>query len=167
MLGGTTRTLQSMSTKLEEILAQEDGRAFGGIGLALLRKSERLGDSALSEPERHFYAIFGLDMDVNNGGFYSYFTNTTGKGAADALSGLPQIGASHVQSILQRACAVFPGGVVPKSQGDREIFLGPTSRFKSVFDPLDREYYESDERLIALALAYARAHSTEFRLEGF
>lgn len=156
-----------MPNKAAEILALDEVGAFCGLGMALLKKSERDGISSLSESERYFYSIYCLDMDVNNGGFYSYFTNPAGDLAADALAGLPRIGATHIHGLLQRASSVFPGGVVPKTQGGREIFLGPTDRFKGAFDPLDTEYYDSDERLIALVLAYAKEHVADFHVEGF
>lgn len=156
-----------MQNKAAEILALGQVEAVCGIGLALLRKSERDGIIALTVPEQHFYSIYRLDMDVNNGGFYSYFTNTAGDLAGVALAGLPRVGALHIHSLLQRAAAVFPGGVVPKSQGEREVFLGPTDRFKNTFAPLDTEYYDSDEPVIALVLAYAKKHIADFQVEGF
>ena len=166
-----------MPKKLTEILAQANTQAFCDLGIALLIRSERDGYASLAEPECRFYAVYRLDMDVNNGGFFGYFTNTAGNLAADALIGLEQMGACHIHSLLQRAASVFPGGVVPKSQGEREVFLDDSTpgdkwadldkpnRFKAVFEPLDKEYYHSDDRVIALALTFARAHVGEFRVD--
>jgi len=118
-----------------------------------------------------------LHTNVNNGGFYGFFTNTSGDFTAAALAGLQALGAHHIHGVLTRACSVFPGSVVPPTQGEREVFLQDRSGgnpwadldkpngFQQLFEPLDKEFYSSPERLSALAVAYAREHIADFRVE--
>jgi hypothetical protein len=69
------------------------------------------------------FAPWGLDVDVNNGGFGQYFSNYTGDGAADAPALLRRIGERKIAGLLQLACAIFPNGIAPRSIADRRRSL--------------------------------------------
>jgi hypothetical protein len=167
-----------MPSKSEDIITKSDEYgAYTGLGLPLTLRTLREGAASLSEPERHFLGVYQLHTNVNNGGFYGFFTNASGDFAVAALAGLEAVGAPHIHSLLARACSVFPSGVVPATQGEREVLLQDSSggdkwadldkpnRFQQFFEPLDREFYSSPERLCALAVAYARAHIADFRVD--
>ena len=167
-----------MPSKAEDIITKNDEYgAYTGLGLPLILRTLRESVATLSEPERCFLGVYQLHTNVNNGGFYGFFTNTSGDFAAAAFAGLQAVGASQIHGLLTRACSVFPGGAVPPTQGEREVFLQDSSggdkwadldkpnRFQQFFEPLDKEFYSSPERLSALAVAYAREHIADFRVE--
>lgn len=167
-----------MPSKAEDIITKYDEYgAYTGLGLPLILRTLREGISTLTEPERCFLGVYQLHTEVNNGGFYGFFTNTSGDFAAAALAGLEAMGAPKIHGLLTRACSVFPGGAVPRTQGERELLLRDSygydkwanldkhNRFQLFFDQLDKEFYGSPERLSALAVAYAREHIAAFRIE--
>ena len=165
-----------MPNKAEEIIDNNDEiGAYTALGLPLIERAVQQGYSTLSGPELLFISVYQLDMDVNNGGFYSYFCGPSADHAADALRGLEQIGARHIHSLLAQACSVFPGGDVPRTQGERETFLHDRSddrwadldkpnRSKEVFERLDREFYASADQLIKLVVDFAREHIKDFNI---
>jgi hypothetical protein len=165
-----------MPNKAEEIIMTRDEvGAYTGLGLPLSLRAHEEGLGVLSRPECYFVAVYQLDMDVNNGGFYGYFTNTSGDLAAEALAGLEHLGSRHIHSLLAQACSIFPSGQVPRTQRERELFLQGTSgdrwadidtpnQFRQFLQPLDREFYASTENLIRLSLDFVRRHIDEFHI---
>jgi len=165
-----------MPSKAEEIIRNSDEiGAYTGLALPLIVRTVERGVGALTEAERQFVAVYQLHTNVNNGGFYGYFTNTSGDFATDALNGLERIGALHIYSLLAKARSVFPDGSVPRTQAERETFLqdrpsdkwadlDKPNRFKRVLEPLDKEFYASPDRLSKLAVEFAREHIKDFNI---
>ena len=156
-----------MPSKAQEILANNDEYgAYTGLGLPLTLLALRRGNDSLSETERQFLGVYQLHTNVNNGGFYCYFTNSSGDLAAEALAGLERIGALHVRSLLSRACSIFPNGIVPKTQVEREVFLQDrSSDWKDLLESLNDEFYASNDKLSNLAVTFASEHIDDFCLE--
>jgi hypothetical protein len=166
-----------MPSKAEDILANNDEiGAYTELGVALIVRASHQGYNALSQAERYYVSIYMLDMDVNNGGFYGYFTGPSADSAADAFAGLERIGAGYTRGLLAKAASIFPNAQIPKNQGDRERFLqdGSTDRwanldqpnhFKQSLETLDRQFYQSSEPLGSLALSFARQNISEFRVD--
>src|ERR1041384_3130938 len=117
-----------MPSKAEAIIIKSDEYgAYTGLGLPLTLRTLSEGVGTLREPERHFLGVYQLHTNLNDGGFYGFFTNTSGDFTAAALAGLQAMGAPHTHGLLIRACSVFPSGVVPATQGERELFLQDSS----------------------------------------
>ena len=167
-----------MPNKAEDIIANNDeAGGYTGLGLPLVIRASDQGYKTLSAAERYFVAVYQLDMGVNNGGFYGYFTGPSADNISDALAGLERMGADFTRGLLAQAASIFPNAQVPTSQGEREIFLqGDSSgdrwadldepnRFMPILEPLDRLFYESFEPLPTLALTFARRHISEFRID--
>ena len=95
-----------------------------------------------------------LDAEVNNGGFHQFFSNSSGSRAAETISALDAIGASHTAEILKRACARFPGGMPPRAWEPRRRVLDKIAPSSSTFDEETKAFYEYHDNLIAMAEAF-------------
>lgn len=110
----------------------------------------------LTKPEQVFIAIWGLEADVNNGGFDQYYFNSAGDTAWFAPAALTMIGAHKAASIVQRANDLFPSGA-PSPQ--RESRWEQLDRVDSaMFDALDREFYSYPDDLAELLHTYVLAN---------
>ncbi|NZA27692.1 DMP19 family protein [Luteimonas sp. SJ-92] len=124
---------------------------------ALTRLSES-GFNSLSEPDRVLATIWGLEGDVNNGGFDQYYFNSSGDLARYAPTALDLIGATQMGNIVKRANALFgPSGPSPDRFAREEQLFALTNRF-STWDELDRAFYAYPDDISKLLSAYLRLH---------
>jgi hypothetical protein len=104
--------------------------------------------SRLDLAARVCFVAWGLDADVNNGGFYQYFTNYTGDGAADAPILLRRIDESKTARLVERASSIFPGGVAPCSNVERcRLLESLTDKHYRQLNHLSRSFFLSNWRL--------------------
>ena len=61
----------------------------------------------LSKPQQHFYAIWGVQAEVNNGGFNQYYFNSSGRYADVAADGFKIIGALKFADLMRRANDIY------------------------------------------------------------
>ena len=78
--------------------------------------------SALSEAERIFYITQTLEMEVNNGGFYQFFYNSSGDFSNELVGAFTAIGANATAAICQKAISAF-GRDIPVDRDEREEML--------------------------------------------
>jgi hypothetical protein len=71
------------------------------------------GFAQLSPTEQAFVLIWGLEADVNNGGFNQYFFNSYSDHSIAVPHALRGIGAARAAVIVERALALFPNGAPP------------------------------------------------------
>jgi hypothetical protein len=130
----------------------------------LFARIESHGFESLTPSERSAFALRWLYVEVNNGGFDQFFYNDAGKLAGDALRGLESLGAQGMADILRRAMSIFPGGVVPADQNERQDFMcdSLTDDQKELLEKLDAEFYKSSEPVSDLLTAYIEKHPEEF-----
>lgn len=138
------------------------------------RRSEKVRDGwdiiategweALTDVEKHIYAIRDLDDEVVNGGFAQYYFNSSGDQWNDALSGLKIIGATKRSAILEATVAKF--GPVPPS-ADREERQAQLSKIvrkeEAPFQEQDSSWYglEDEEPLEKLMFRYERTQTED------
>lgn len=116
-----------------------------------------------SKNQRVFSAIWGLQAQVNNGGFSQYFDSIDGEAAADAEQVLRAIGARRAAAIVAKATAVFPGGPPPRDRDERQRRLSKLSEgIRAEWELLDQEFVKYPDDLTALLYAWVRAHPDEF-----
>src|SRR5262245_35236339 len=78
---------------------------------AAVTRSRSVSFSELSELERLLVTIWGVEADVNNGGFDQYYFNSYGDYALLAPAALREIGAISMAALVERANSAFgPGG---------------------------------------------------------
>src|SRR5262245_24322969 len=77
------------------------------ISDAVFARFTKLGFEKLSAPEKVFQCVWGLEAEVNNGGFSKFYFNSAGDHAADTVKSLEAIGAEHTANLVRRANALF------------------------------------------------------------
>lgn len=125
---------------------------------------ESSGFESLTVSERSAFGLTWLYREAYNGGLHQFFFNDAGKLAPDALRGLRMVGAPVTAAILERAMAIFPGGVVPADQEKRRDFLCDeiTPEQEKQLDDLTDEFYRDQEPVAELLTAYVERHPEEF-----
>src|SRR5687768_10134270 len=81
------------------------------------------GAAVLSPTERLLVAIWGLEADVNNGGFAQYYFNSYGYFASETPSYLRAIGANRAAALVEQANAAFGADGPPQDRNRRQKIL--------------------------------------------
>lgn len=116
-----------------------------------------------SKPQQVFSAVWGLEAQVNNGGFEQYFESWDGEMAVDAAAALRAIGAQRAAEIVAKAVAAFPGGSPPRDQDARQRVVGAASNaVRAAWEHLDQEFLKYPDDLTSLLYAWVKAHPEEF-----
>jgi hypothetical protein len=116
-----------------------------------------------SRPQQVFSALWGLESEVNNGGFAQWFENSAGEMAVDTESALRTIGAHHAAAIVAKAVAAFPGGAPPRDHEARQRLLRTASQeIRSTWARLDQEFFKYPDDLTSLLYAWVKAYPGEF-----
>lgn len=115
----------------------------------------------LDEVDKILVTIWGLEADVNNGGFDQYYFNGSGDLAFYASDALQSIGAHQMASIVSSANKMFgPDG--PSQDGrlrQAQLFLVTPNNIDmpSPWEQLDRAFYAYPDDIAALLMALLRA----------
>ncbi|MBV1776670.1 DMP19 family protein [Burkholderiaceae bacterium DAT-1] len=97
--------------------------------------------STLSESDQILIAIWGLEADVNNGGFDQYYFNSSGNQAWFAPAALKKIGAHKMASIVDHANAIFDEAHPPVCREVRQAMLRRiTNANEDAWDLLTRKF---------------------------
>jgi|SRR5690606_39229452 len=100
----------------------------------------------LTLPQQVLFPTEWLCIEVYNGGFHQYFSNSTGLHAPEAVLGFRALGLDDIADIVDRAIAVF-GKDYPRARTTREEFLdaieGDDISEWNPFFELDDEFYEA------------------------
>lgn len=151
---------------LSKILMLEDeGEAIMALDHLLFVKS-KYGERVdlLNEEERVVLFIEMLEAQVNNGGFYQYFFNSSGNYVYETLKSLKRINAHTTTNLLQRAINIFPVSPVPKDQKvRRETMVELDDSFSEELNKLDDEYYQYSENLAKLLIEFVRKNKDKFQ----
>jgi len=133
---------------------------LAGSGKAKLLDEEF---SKQSFPQQVFSAIWWLEAEVNNGGFWQYFANSSSQSAWFVEIALETIGAAKTADICRRAIAVaFPDGLpgtVLDIEEATERFSEETARKLHL---LNQEFYQYPNDLVELLFAFVMRHPEEF-----
>lgn len=122
------------------------------------------GDSIekLNEHEKVFFITQILEAEVNNGGFLQFFDNSSGNFANEIVDCFTKIGALKTAKICEKAVAVFDG-FIPTDRDERGDLL-ESLECDDILDECDDEFYEYEDNLEELNIAYIKAHSEFFEL---
>jgi hypothetical protein len=109
----------------------------------------------LSAGDQILVTIWGLEAEVNNGGFDQYYFNGSGDQAWFAPTALRSIGAHRMAAIVERANALFGEGGPSRDSDQRQSELSAiTEANEDAWEELDREFYEYPDDIAALLAAH-------------
>lgn len=133
-------------------LSESDKTSFGKVGFALQ-----------SLPQKVFSAIWAVESEVNNGGFFQYFFNDSGQSAVFVVQALEIIGAPKTASICERAIALaFPAGLPTAPEAIRSSAGDFSDEILESLQALDQEFFTYPHNLTDLLFAYVSGYPEEF-----
>jgi len=118
-----------------------------------------------TKPQRYVFAIQWYVAEVNNGGHYQFFDNSTGIVWEDAMRGFEAIGAQKNADIL-KAYADRMGGNPSKDREKRQEQLENIDPSLADSDDLDKMFYESEADMTDLLHTYIRENANNFIFSG-
>ena len=123
--------------------------------------------TALSNGRQAIFATWGLEAEVNNGGFNQYFFNSfsSGQYAEEARDGFRLIGAEKHANLTQRAIDTYMKNIEYYKQfNDGTLESFNKSYENDPLEKIDKEFFtlKSLENLSKLRISYIRKHIDEF-----
>jgi hypothetical protein len=116
-----------------------------------------------SEAQRVFTTIFGLQSEVNSGGFGQYFAGSEGETASFAPAAMRMIGAERCANITERALRVVSSGPLPDDRNARNELLDALGyEGQNAMAELDQEFWENPDELTESLFAFVSAHPEAF-----
>lgn len=110
---------------------------------------------ALPQLDQILIAIWGLEAEVNNGGFDQYYFNDAGDQAFFAADALEEIGARSMAAIVREANQKFGVDGPARDRTRRQEQLKRlTASEEDLFDPLDRRFYDYPDDIASLLTAF-------------
>ena len=116
-------------------------------------------DSLLPEEQRYIM-IWAMRAEVNNGGFATYFYNSSGDSAEETLSALEHIGSLEIEEILDDAVGMFDdaGGY----DSDRHTRVERLNQLPNdCFIQLNTRFYEATEDVVTAAFGLVESAYVE------
>lgn len=120
---------------------------------------------ALTYGERLVLEVTVMMGEVFNGGFHQYLWNSSGDSAQHVRSMLRDIGATRTSDMLDRISGCFPAGRIPDKREERWRLIEDLETEHpgvELFVEEDRAFYQGDENLYMLLVAYIQNHRDEF-----
>jgi hypothetical protein len=115
--------------------------------------------SAMPVGIRALYVTWGVEAEVNNGGFNQYYWNSTGRFASEAVAAFEFFSAPKHAQLMQEANLARAGekAEIDKFKGKGTLEAFSESYKASRLGSLDERFYKLDENLSALRVAKIRA----------
>lgn len=153
-----------MSSRIDEILAIEDGTQFAiALSNHVYGRQGPSGLSGLTEAEQTVFCVDGLEREVNNGGFSQFFINSSGEYASETVAALRRIGADHTAGLVERAMEPFGPGGPSRDWEERGKQLDEVQKSAdSLWMELADAFYEYQDDLTGLMRSYVSARRDQF-----
>ncbi|HYV38658.1 MAG TPA: DMP19 family protein [Gemmataceae bacterium] len=126
----------------------------------------KLGYEKLNEPEKVFHCVWGLEAEVNNGGFHQYYFNSAGDQALDTVKSLEAIEAKHTALLVRQANALFgeAGPLSDRFARQNQLFaLGEAKTTK--MNEIEKQFMKYDDKLGQLIRSVCGQKWRGFRAE--
>ncbi len=132
----------------------------------------RMQLAKLTPGQRALYCCKWLDYEVQNGGFYQFFGNSTGMIGPEALEGFKLFGMDEAAKAIQAAFDFAKFDPYPRERKERHERLPDYDGDKEKWEALTEAYYDAvkdkstpeeyDYIIAAKIVAYIRAHPEQF-----
>lgn len=152
-------------TEIDFALNQkQDTEIIELVGTVLWNKASEVSSfEQLSEPEKTFVYIDIFEGELNNGGLFDFFYNTSGAFAHQVLDAYQAIGAEESAAIVSQAIALFPDLPVSKDLFIRRQLLSNLKH--TVLDEwkkLETQFFNSEEAIVTILNDYITINKTYF-----
>jgi hypothetical protein len=144
---------------------QDDWKEMFKISDRVFDRYMKLGYEKLSPAEKVFQCIWGLEAEVNNGGFNQYYFNSAGDHAADTVKSLETIGANHTANLVRRGNALFgeAGPSPDRFKRQKELFALEDAGKSKEMESLTKEFLKYNDPLGKMLEAYVSKNAEAFR----
>lgn len=123
-----------------------------------------LGYGKLATSEKVFVCVWGLEGEVNNGGFDQYYFNSSGDHAADAEESLRAIGAQHTAQLVKQANVLFGASGPSPNRAARQKQLDTLGDVKTKkLNEVEEEFLKYKDNLEELLKAYVSKNAAVLR----
>ena len=127
---------------------------------AAVARSHTVAFAELSEFEQLLVTIWGIEADVNNGGFDQYYFNSYGDQALLAPIALREIGAESMAVLVERANAVFGPAGPPAERNLRQKRLESVrGAAESLWSELDQQFWKYPDDIAFLLQKFIERRS--------
>ncbi len=117
--------------------------------------------------QRYLNAISWYFMEVNNGGHFQFFDNSTGIVWEDALNGLKEFGMEELADNFKKVVDLF-GGNIPFDRELRWEAMDKMSEdFEELLDKADSVVYDLYDYDYTFEMKYIKEHPDKFVFEGY
>ncbi|MCH2235593.1 MAG: DMP19 family protein [Crocinitomicaceae bacterium] len=156
-------TSENMSIEL--ILAMEDHTE------AVIELDEQLNEktnygedlSKLTESEKTVLFIENLEIEVNNGGFHQFYSNSSGDYSLETYEALLTIGADSMAKIMNDANSILPNKTIPSNRTERiNILEEHEDQLWDKWEECDSKFYEYPDDLIELLYTFISKNKADF-----
>jgi hypothetical protein len=135
------------------------------VGDVVRKRRDQVGYEMLSQSEKTFLCVWGLEGDVYNGGFEQYYFNRAGDHAHDAVESLGAIGARSAQETVRQANGLFgPGGPSPNREMRQKQLDSLNQQIKDKMAELEKEYVKDNDKVQDLLTEFVRKNPSAFSL---
>ncbi len=152
-------------TEIDFALNQkQDTEIIELVGTVLWNKASEVSSfEQLSEPEKTFVYIDIFEGELNNGGLFDFFYNTSGAFAHQVLDAYQAIGADESAAIVSQAIALFPDLPVSKDLFIRRQLLSNLKQtVLDEWEKLETQFFISEEAIVTLLIDYITINKTYF-----
>ncbi|MBD3861849.1 DMP19 family protein [Olleya marilimosa] len=152
-------------TEIDFALNQkQDTEIIELVGTVLWNKASEVSSfEQLSEPEKTFVYIDIFEGELNNGGLFDFFYNTSGAFAHQVLDAYQAIGADESAAIVSQAIALFPDLPVSKDLFIRRQLLSNLKQtVLDEWEKLETQFFISEEAIVTLLIDYITIKKTYF-----
>lgn len=118
--------------------------------------------SCYSKPQQYVFAIQWYLSEVNNGGHYQFYDNSTGIVWEEVLNGFNEIDAKEFYELIKKSIFRL-GGYPSKIRSERQKQL---EEYEPNFEDLDNKLYEIEETLEIHLWKYIRMNLIDFHFSG-
>jgi hypothetical protein len=150
-----------------ELIAMADRYRIDSLVLAfeeaLGAKEFEHGSNRLTETERTILAIEGLEREVNNGGYWQFFVNSSNEYAESIVQALERIGCTKTAQITARALDSLGTSELSSDAIARAIARDDPRR-DAILEECDTAYFRGTDAIADRLFDYIRAHQSEVRL---
>jgi hypothetical protein len=150
-----------------ELLACKDSHSLSSVVFAfewgIQAKGRKVGEQALTEEERTVLAVLALQREVNNGGYFQFFWNSSRKYSPVVVDALRRVGFSEAAVLTERAIAAL-GVAEVTVDSVSEVILKEDPVRDAIFDDCDKEFYKLPSMFPAM-LEFIVANAGSIQLE--